>query len=536
MDDWFTASGELSTALARSLEEFSAKNLKMLQATFNQVSACQTYWNGIFRYINEFMAPSWEALTYLGPAEKDKLQSLPPWQSVRDYLELLQFNLQLMQKGLKSGLQEMHNYHLGQLNEALAAWLNTIFDQEGVDIAEFMAQQAKLLDLVVHGYPQAIQAIEAEYGFHFDTAGYLKVAETERFCLYQVLPWDKKVKVRDQGKPILIIPPYVLGANILAFLPGENKSFVHCFANQGIPTYIRIVKDIAHSPAVQTMTGEDDARDTRLFSEQIKNRHGRPLTLCGYCQGGFTAVINLLSGELDGLVDSLITCVAPIDGTRSQGLVDFMELLPERFRELGYAVKTLPNGHQVVDGKVMSWVYKLKSMDEENPVTAFYRDLKLLAKGMKIRKTAAAINYWLLYDKTDLPLDIIKMSYDSYTVPVTPEGTLPVQLFGRPLNFKRIKELGIKWLICCAEKDDLVEKEAALAPLDWVEAEVTMFPKGHAAIATSWSLPTSECAFHTCFVDGCRGPVRFHLDLEAAMATPAPKKSPSAASKGKSKS
>ena len=111
------------------------------------------------------------------------------------------------------------------------------------------------------------------------------------------------------------------------------------------------------------------------------------------------AVADILSGELDGLLDALITCVAPMDGTRSKSLVEYMEHLPPRFRDLGYAVKTLPSGNQVVDGKVMSWVYKLKSM----------------------------------------------------------------------------------------------EKESALAPLDYIEAEVTVFPKGHGAIATSWSYPASEC-------------------------------------------
>jgi hypothetical protein len=89
-----------------------------------------------------------------------------------------------------------------------------------------------------------------------------------------------------------------------------------------------------------------------------------------------------------------------------------------------------------------------------------------------------------------------------------------VKLFGRTLNFKRIKEQGLKWLICVADKDDLVEKESALAPLDWVEAEVTVFPKGHVAIATSWSLPTTECSLDRCFLD-YRGPVRYQLDLEA---------------------
>ena len=177
-------------------------------------------------------------------------------------------------------------------------------------------------------------------------------------------------------------------------------------------------------------------------------------------------------------------------------------------------MKTLPNGNRVVNGKLMSWVYKLKSMEKDNPIIAFIRDLKLFERNLKINKTATAINYWLLYDQTDLPLEICKLSFDSYTTPVAKDGTLPVRLFGRPLNFKRAKEQGIKWLICIAEKDDLVEKESSLAPMDWVEAEVAVFPKGHVAIATSWSLPATECSLDRCFLD-YRGPVRFQLDLEA---------------------
>jgi hypothetical protein len=107
------------------------------------------------------------------------------------------------------------------------------------------------------------------------------------------------------------------------------------------------------------------------------------------------------------------------------------------------------------------------------------------------------------------------MSFAAYNTPLAEDGTLPVQLFGRPLNFRRIQEKKIPWLICYGEKDDLVEKETALAPLDFIEAEVAPFPKGHVAIATSWSNPASACALHTCFGQGNhRGPVRFHLDLD----------------------
>jgi hypothetical protein len=94
-----------------------------------------------------------------------------------------------------------------------------------------------------------------------------------------------------------------------------------------------------------------------------------------------------------------------------------------------------------------------------------------------------------------------------------------VKLFGKTLNFKRLAEKRIPWLICYGENDDLVEKETALAPLDYINAEVTPFPKGHVAIATSWSHPESACALHTRFGDAkSRGPVRYQLDLDQVRA------------------
>lgn len=511
--------GDLFGSPNLSLEKAMEMNEKLMAALLDQAKTSQTYWLGLCRSILDFMAPSFTALNSLTTVQREKLEFLPSQDSLQDYLEFWQFILQMGEKAFLNGLKVMNDYHVRQMEGTFKAWLNTAFGLEGEDIASFMARQANIMDLLVHDYPQAIRAIEPEYGLHFDDGGYVQVAETDRFYLYQVLPRHEEIKVRKKGKPVLIIPPYVLGANIMAFLPGEDKSFVHCFANQGIPTYIRIVKDIYTTPAVQVITGEEDCLDTRLFCQQVQDRHGTAVTLCGYCQGGFTAVINLLSGELDGLVDALITCVAPMDGTRSKGLRSFLEQLPERFKETRFAIKSLPNGNQVVQGRLLSWVFKLKDITKENPLNSFFRDLQLLEKGMKIAKSAAAINYWLLHDVTDLPVAICKMSYDSYTIPVTPDGTLPVKLFGRSLNFRRIKEMGIDWLICAAEKDDLVEKEAALAPLDWVEAEVTMFPKGHVAMATSWSLPTSECSLDKCFLD-FRGPVRYQLDLEAALEPP----------------
>jgi hypothetical protein len=44
-----------------------------------------------------------------------------------------------------------------------------------------------------------------------------------------------------------------------------------------------------------------------------------------------------------------------------------------------------------------------------------------------------------------------------------------------------------------------------------------MFPKGHGAIATTWSAIDSEYAVHKRFENGKRGPVRFQLDLDEEM-------------------
>ena len=478
--------------------------------------AQQAYWTGIYKYTNEFMFPFWTALNAFLTTEKDKLVRHQPADTIRDYLELFQFNLQVAEKGSAGSFKAMSDYHSAKAVEAFTAWLNTLNNDHGNGLDAFISREAKLLEELVFAYPEAIRRIKPEYGFHLNRNGYVKIAETERFKLIQVLPGNGQ-PLQETGKPILIIPPYVLGANILAFLPGEKKSYVHAYADQGIPTYIRIIKDIYQTPAVQAISGEEDVLDMRFFCEEIHRRHERKVTLNGFCQGGFMTMAAMLTGELDDLVDALITCVAPMDGTRSSALIEYLEHLPPRFRDLGYALKVSPNGIPIVDGKVMSWVYKLKSIEGEAPLFTFYRDLKMLDRGfdrpVRISKTAAAINHWLIYDRSDLPEAITRLSFDSYTIPVSPQGELPVKLFGRPLNFNRLNERKLPYLICYGRDDDLVDKAAALAPLDFIDAEVTCFPKGHGAIATSWSHPESEYALHKRYPDGSRGPVRFQLDL-----------------------
>jgi hypothetical protein len=479
-------------------------------------SALQTSMATLTRYNNALFIPFLISTDYFNRVESTRFWDRTFLDNWSAYLRLVQMNLELIDRALSGSFTATNQFIEFELQ---AAW-SSLASGELEAFAQFARRMDQLVKGVAYSYPAAIDNIEPEFGFHFERQpAESKVDETDRFELYQVLPSDPEVEVRKDAKPVLIIPPFVLGANILSFLPNEQRSYCHAFANHGIPTYVRIVKNIQSSESVQVMTAEDDALDTHRFCDVLKRRHQQPVTLNGYCQGGFSALCNLLSGELDDLVDAFITCVSPMDGTRSKGLKKFLEDLPEVFNDLSYGTKLLPNGNHVADGTLMGWIYKLKSIEAENPLLAMWRDMMFVdhsnGNPSAISKTAAALNHWLLYERSDLPLDITRMSFISYNTPISENGTLPVKLFGRELNLKRLKAKKIKWLICYGLGDDLVEPETALAPLDFIEAEVTPFPKGHVAIATSWSNPQSAYALHKRYEkENARGPVRFQLDLQ----------------------
>ena len=497
--------------------------LKIIEDNSNffieQMNAAQNLFAGFARYNNDFILPYLISTAYFSKAELSKLNMDSPGEQWNAYVDLLKFNLDLLGRCFSGSIQAMDDCLKQEFENYIIAFCNSFSQSKGEKLDVFFSRQFDMISGVGKTLPRAIKDIEPEYGFHFERQENPLFAETDRFFLYRIQPSDKNVKVDEKGKPIIIIPPFVLGANILSFLPGEKKSYTHCYANQGIPTYIRIMKDINSTPAFQIMTMEDDAMDTRYFCEKVMEAHGKKVTLNGYCQGGYTAVCNILSNELDHVVDALITCVAPMDGTKSKGLGDFLNSLPPRFNDLLYGTKTLPNGNKVADGQLMGWVYKLKSIEDQAPVVSFLRDMFMVAQMEKhsktISKTAAALNYWLQNERADIPLSITEMSFASYNIPVTPEGTLPVKIFGRELNFKGIEEKKIPWLLCYGEDDDLVEKETALAPQDYIDVELAPFPKGHVAIATSWSHPESPFALHKRFGPDkeYRGPVRFQLDL-----------------------
>jgi hypothetical protein len=437
--------------------------------------------------------------------------------SLTEAIEVMQHNQQLLTKGLMSAQEKMLSFVFDQIEEGTQALVNSVYDYDGdgEKLSGFMRREAEIMESVA-SFNEQIEKIKDEFGFHFNTPNYKLVHETDCFLMYQVLPLKKGVKVRDDVRPMLLVPPYMLGVHILSFLPHENKSYAHAFANEGIPTYVRVVKDIMKTEAVQRTTPEDDCLQTLELCTKIKEIHGKKVVLNGTCQGGYICLMNILSGKLTEVCDTLITNVAPIDGTYS----DAINGMPQMHHD--FITMPLANGNKVANGYMLSLGMRFVAIDRETPLVKVLDQASLhKATEMNPGKTPAALFRWLLKERVHLPLEIAKMSSCTFQEPIAEDGTLPVPLFGKSLNIKDLAKLGVKWYQDYAIKDDLVTPPCATAGNRFLEGtgvvESVAFHGGHVAILTS---PYAKKApVNGEFVDGigkkARGPVKFMLDMAA---------------------
>ena len=436
----------------------------------NQIDYLSSFNQGVINYNNSFQ----ELITPLTAKFISEQLTHPTYLSPSEFIKLNTLTYDLLAQSFNGSLRDYLQY----LNQSVE-----IARSEGID--EFFKKESKLINLIVKTLPKKIQEIEKDFGFHFDNGKYNHDYETNCFDFYQVLPNKEGIEIK--GKPLLIIPPYVLGYDILAFLPNEGKSFVHEFANNGIPTYIRIIKPILKTPSVQTMSLEDECRETKEFCNRLLKTHNQQVTLAGYCQSGFTAMLSCLSGKLEKEVDALITFVSPMDGTKSTGINKYLIGLPDSFKSLKYATRILPNGNTIIDGSAVSALYRLKSMATESPISTFLRDVQMIRKTGEISNTMIGLNRWLAsYKEIDLPKKIIETADISYAVPITSQGDLPIKLFNKKLNFKDID----KYLKYCqlniSTLDNLVEPECARIPKEFSKiVEVIEHKTGHVGIALS---------------------------------------------------
>ena len=437
--------------------------------------------------------------------------------SVWETVQVMQHNQALITKGMMSAQEKMLSYVFDQIEEGSQALINSVYNgkTEGERFGSFLRREADVMESVAN-FNEQIEKIKDEFGFHFNTSDYKLVHETDTFHMYQVLPLKKGVQVRKDVPPMLLVPPYMLGVHILSFLPHENKSYAHSFANEGIPTYVRVVKDIMKTEAVQRTTPDDDCLQTLELCTRLKEIHGKKVVLNGTCQGGYICLMNILSGKLTDVFDTLITNVTPIDGTYS----DAISGMPQMHSD--FITTSLPNGNKVANGYMLSLGMKFVAIDRETPLVKVLDQASMhRATDLNPGKTPAALFRWLLKERVHLPLEVAKMSSSTFQQPIAQDGTLPATLFGKTLNIKNLAKLGVKWYQNYAIKDDLVTPPCATAGNRFLDGtgvvESVAFHGGHVAILTS---PYAKKApVNGEFVDGtgkkARGPVKFILDLAA---------------------
>lgn len=435
----------------------------------------------------------------------------PP--SAETVYHLMQYNADLLGRAWWANQEQLTSYLANEGEMGWSAWLNTLFGLPGETIDEFANRQAEVME-AVSNFNEQIERVRDEFGFQFKTSNYKLVHETDSFLMYQVLPLQQGVTVRTDLKPILLIPPYMLGVHILAFLPYENKSYAHAFANAGIPTYVRIVKDIWENEKVQTMTTEDDCLQTRELCAVLVDKHGQKATLNGTCQGGYISLMNILSGKLVDVCDTLISNVTPVDGTHSPAISN----MPRMRRD--FVLSRLANGNFVANGYLLSLGMRLAAIDRETPLVQVLNQARLEQQsGLRRTKTVAALFRWLRKERVHLPPAIAEMSSITFEQPIAADGMLPVRLFGQSLRIGDLAALNVRWYQNYALKDDLVTPPCATAGNRFLDGsgllESVPFPGGHVAILTS---PFAEHApvngqFQAPNGAMCRGPVLFQIEL-----------------------
>lgn len=488
-----------------------------MQSVLSEVPDISTsflrYWTALIRSFNREQTEFTDSYLIAAQIAIQAARENP--MSLRDTMEIMQHKQSLMQKGMMATQEKMTDFMFDQMREGMDALTNTLFNQDGEKVAGYLKREAEVMEAVAN-FPEQIEKVRDDFGFHFNTSAYRLVHETDAFEMYQILPIKEGVEVRDDLKPVLMIPPYMLGAHILSFLPYDNKSYSHSFANEGIPTYVRVVKDIAQNEGVQNMTPDDDCTQTRDLCAKLVEKHGNKVTLNGTCQGGYIGLMNILSGTLTDVSDTLITNVSPIDGTHS----DAISGMPTMHHD--FITTTLPGGAKVANGYMLSLGMRFVAIDRESPLVKVLDHASLQkATDLNPGKTVAALFRWLLKERVHLPLEIAKMSTATFHEPISDDGTLPVNLYGKPLQIRDLEKLGVKWYQDYAVKDDLVTPDCATAGNKFLEGtdvlETVPFPGGHVAILTSPYNKRSPVNDWFTAKDGTkyRGPVRFQLDLTA---------------------
>ena len=415
--------------------------------------------------------------------------------------------------------QSMAQMGAKQLNQWNSAVGNTFSpESDGENIFGYWDRKSRLASFAGIELPKKIKDIRGKYGLQLhDPDAYEHIAQNDFFDLYRTIPTKAGIhkEHNPKSKGFLAVPPTPLGHDVFAFLPREQKSFVHAVANEGIPMYIPVLKHIDHHDAVKTMTVEDYIESIQQFLEVINKLHdGKPTTLMGYCAGGKPVIYGAAAGKFDDLTDGIITGATPMGG--DSDLSKMVGEIPEPIRDAAIALRNSGN-HKVVDGFILSAFFG--SADGfSSPILDFLGDYNRfdgVDKKLELSDTRAAMLHWLRHDRIDLPPKIVDLSFVTYMQPIEDDGTLPFEIFGERPNIKELDK--VPYLNCLMEKDTLVPQSNGTQHMKFLKkALFKLYPGGHIALLTDHAIEGSP-NFIGRMDEEIPGPIQFHRDLEARL-------------------
>lgn len=394
--------------------------------------------------------------------------------------------------------------YFGKRNEEMT---RALLSGDPNQVADLFEQFLQTLDVVLEHNPKIMEDVKEEMGFHVEREDeYARFMETPRAKIWQVLPLAGEVSVNNSRKPVLLVSPFILEDSIMALLPHEGISFAHQFANEGIPTYIIRYDNPAENPDTARMTGEDFTNDLEMTTRAIREKHGLPVTLATVCQGAYLSLLATCSGKLDEHVDGLIQMMPPNAQTEDTNLGMRMETIPESRRALLPEDPAYPTGAATL---------AMRTGKGSNPWRDAIQSLTQAERG-SMSKSSAAIANWLDSHGRPMPRETVALVLAGALRPISPDGVLPQELFGKPLSLKHIEEAGIKLGIFAGGRDDVISPESAggiikyFSP-DYKGGTFTVEEKfGHISYLTSATTPAGR-------MNTPRNPLNLHCEWDNAL-------------------
>ncbi len=427
------------------------------------------------------------------------LANEPPKQfSFADLCKLAAIQGQATELGLRD-FATLCRVTKGPLAKIVGAW--TVGDWDSV-CAEIDVQIERLKAVVE--LEENVKKIRTRSGLQLNNRRRARcLFKTARAKLYRIRPLKPGVRTLRNCKPIIMIVPTILSADIANLLVEMGIGSLQSYADLGIPTYIVILDSCDTSHEVRTMTIEDYTEDVSYFARCIMELHGHKVTLAGICQGGYFALAMLLTKRFEGIVDALSTDVTPYDGSKCTSLASGLQALPDAVRNDLHAASHHVGGDIDISGGITK--SNMLGAEQCTMWSDFFASLEMASKHPSDK--ALAIRAWL--EKCDdMPYGLTEWMLPVFLNPIGADGTLPVKIFGQTLNVNTLVELGTRVHVNAATEDRTVPLPAALALANALPegvVDVALTPGGHIK------------PFVTAWKDGEISPdVDFHLKLEAA--------------------